>query len=90
MASGVRLEIKRGALYDIRRAPRVRAELERRGAAVLAACGGEAAGYMMSSSQGAKNPQGRWRVAVFTATADAMVDNMRHQRLVRAFGAARG
>ncbi|MFI9507570.1 hypothetical protein [Nocardia sp. NPDC052566] len=90
MASRVRLVWKRDGLYELRRQPGVIRDLERRGRAVLAAVGGEAAGYMMSSSQGARNPQGRWRVAVFTATARAMRSNARHNTLVRNFGAARG
>ncbi|MBF6189426.1 hypothetical protein [Nocardia farcinica] len=87
--SDTRLVMKPGALYQLRREPGVRADLERRGRAVLSRCG-EAAGYMMTSGQGAKRPQGRWRVAVFTANVTAMVDNRRHNTLVRAFGAARG
>lgn len=88
--SDVRIEIKRGALYDLRREPGVRQDCERRARAVLQAAGGEAAGYMMSSSQGAKRPQGRWRAAVFTSNFDAILDNARNNTLVRAFGAARG
>lgn len=84
------VKINNRALYDLRRAPGVRADLERRGRAVLEACGGTAKGYMMSSFQGAKHPQGRWHVNVFTATPYAMASNMKHQTLVRAFKAARG
>lgn len=87
--SNTRLVMKPGALYDLRREPGVRADLERRGRAVLRQCG-EANGYMMSSRQGAKRPQGRWRISVFTSNVTAMVDNRRHNTLVRAFGAARG
>lgn len=89
MPSNTRLVMKDGALYKLRREPGVRADLERRGRAVLARCG-EANGYMMSSVQGARSPQGRWRVSVFTANARAMVDNRRHNTLVRNFGAASG
>lgn len=89
MANDVRLVMKPNALWQLRREPGVRADLERRGRAVLRQCG-EANGYMMSSSQGQKAPQGRWRVSVFTSNAMAMVDNRRHDTLVRAFGAARG
>jgi hypothetical protein len=84
-----RIEMKRDALYETRRAPKLRQDLERRGRAVLDAAGGEAAGYMMSSTQGAKRPQGRWRVAVFTSNFAAMLDNRRNNTLVRAFGAGR-
>ncbi|MGY2019398.1 hypothetical protein [Nocardia gipuzkoensis] len=85
-----RIEMKQGALYELRRAPKVRQDLERRARAVQDACGGPAAGYLMSSTQGAKKPQGRWRTAVFTANIEAMLDNRRNNTLVRAFRAARG
>lgn len=88
--SRVRLVMKPGALYEIRRAPGVQADLQRRARKVLEAVGGEAAGYMMSSTQGRKNPQGRWRASVFTATPKAMRQNARDNTLVRNFGAARG
>lgn len=84
------IRMKPGALYKLRSEPGVIAELERRGGAILRRCGGERAGYMMASRQGKKKPQGRWQVTVFTATAEAMVDNQRHNTLVRNFGAARG
>ncbi|MGW4090041.1 hypothetical protein [Nocardia sp. NPDC004750] len=82
--------MKRGALYEVRREPKVRQDLTRRAAAVQDACGGPAAGYLMSSFQGEKKPQGRWRAAVFTANIEAMLDNRRNNTLVRNFGAARG
>lgn len=85
-----RIVFKRDAFYNLRSSPEVVRELERRGRAVLEAAGGEEAGYMMSSSQGQKNPQGRWRVAVFTSNAKSMVDNQRHNTLIRSFGAAHG
>jgi hypothetical protein len=85
-----RLEIREGALYELRSAPGVQAELERRARAVLEACGGEAAGYALSSGQGAKRPQGRWRTAVYTSNLNARVDNARNQTLIRNFGAASG
>jgi len=85
-----KLVMKPDALYKIRGAPGVVAELERRGQAVLEAAGGEAAGYQMSSKQGRKAPQGRWRVTVFTRTPRAMRSNAKNNTLVRAFGSARG
>lgn len=88
--SSTRLVFNDQGMYKLRRQPGVRADLERRARAVLEACGGEAAGYMMTSTQGAKRPQGRWRTAVFTANLTAMLDNRRNQTLVRAFSAARG
>lgn len=88
--SGTRVVIKRGALYDLRREPGVRADCERRARAVLNAAGGEHMGYMMSSTQGAKKPQGRWRAAVFTSNFKAIKDNAQHNTLLRSLGAARG
>ncbi|MGW3545894.1 hypothetical protein ACWDNI_35880 [Nocardia niigatensis] len=89
MASNRNLKINKKGLHELRSAPGVQAELKRRGQAVLEECGGEAAGYMLSSFQGKKKPQGRWHVNIFTATPRAMVDNMKNNTLVRAFGAAR-
>lgn len=86
----VRFEWNIPGFQQLRREPGVRRDLEGRGQAVLAACGGEARGYRMSSHPGAPHPQGRWQVAVFTATPRAMVSNARHNTLVRNFGAARG
>lgn len=84
-----RLEINAGALYELRSEPGVKADLERRGRAILAACGGEDAGYDMGSEQGARRPQGRWRVGVFTRTEDAKQDNAEHNTLVRNLSAGR-
>jgi hypothetical protein len=85
-----RIEWKPGAFYELRRAAGVRRDLEARGRAVLEACGGEAAGYVMTSEQGSRDPQGRWQVSVIAATEEARIDNGRHNTLVRNFGAARG
>ena len=90
MAERMRLVIKRDAMYELRRAPQVQIELVRRARRVAEACGGAAAGYLMSSSQGRKNPQGRHRAAVYTATAKAMIDNRRNNTLVKNVGRARG
>ncbi|WP_306365442.1 hypothetical protein [Nocardia sp. CC227C] len=75
--------------YALRSEPGVVADLEARGQRVLAAAGGEAAGYGMDSRQGAKRPQGRWRVSVVTNTPEAMLDNAENNTLLRAMGAAR-
>ncbi|WP_040815053.1 hypothetical protein [Nocardia concava] len=87
---GKKLVINNAGLYDVRQQPRVRVDLMRRAEAVAAAAGGREAGYLVNSDQGEKNPQGRWRATVYTATARAMVSNAKHNILVRAFGAARG
>lgn len=85
-----KLVLTPGGLYDVRQQPRVRADLLRRAEAVRAEAGGSEAGYLVSYGQGEKAPQGRWRAAVFTATLEAMLDNRKHNKLVRAFRAARG
>lgn len=84
-----RVVIKRGALYDLRRAPGVRRDLERRGEAVHQAAGGDESGYGMSSSQGDKNPQGRWHVGIFTKNFEAILDNARNHTLLRALDSGR-
>lgn len=84
-----RLEVHNQGLYALRRDPAIRADLERRGRAILNACGGEAEGYALSSGQGARNPQGRWRVGVVTTTNGAIRDNATNNTLVRALSAGR-
>lgn len=74
----------------LRSEPGVRADLERRGNAVLRAAGGVAAGYEMSSRQGAAKPQGRWRVSVAAVTPRAKRSNVKRNTLIRALEAGRG
>lgn len=84
MKSVVRLN-KQG-FYNMRRDPAVVADLEARGRRIAEACNSGAtngARYEVGSRQGARNPQGRWRVTVITANAEAMADNARHHRLLR-------
>lgn len=90
MANNLTITWNVDAFHDIRTSPGVRADLERRGRAVLQACGGTAAGYAMSSYLGSKRPQGRWQISIYTATPRAMASNAKHNTLVRNFGAARG
>lgn len=90
MSDKVRLSYKQGAFYELRREPGVRADCERRAAAVLEAAGGVDKGYMMSSTQGAKKRKGRWRAAVFTSNFAAIKDNAEENTLMRALNAARG
>lgn len=85
-----RIEWNIPGFHELRSAPGVVADLEARGQAVLEACGGEAAGYVMTSEQGAANPQGRWQVSVIAASEDARIQNGQENTLVRNFGAARG
>lgn len=89
MGAKVKLKMKRGAMYDLRRAPGVRGDLARRGHAVLEAAGGIEAGYGISASQGKKHPQGRWRVGIFTKTFDAIRDNAKNHTLLRALDKGR-
>lgn len=82
----VRIRWNPNALYQIRHAPGVRAELERRGRRIVNAANNtliERSGYAMSSTQGARRPQGRWRVTVFTRTTHAKRSNARHNTLLR-------
>lgn len=71
--------------YQIRSAPGVRRELERRAMGIARTCNRESRsnGYRMSSRQGAKSPYGRWRTTVITATGKAMRHNAETQALVR-------
>jgi hypothetical protein len=85
----IELEINAGALYRLRSEPGVVADLERRAQAILAACGGTEAGYAVGSEQGARRPQGRWRVAVYTRTNEAKRDNAVNNTLIRNLSAGR-
>lgn len=80
----VRVKHHIGAYHQLRSAPGVVGRLESEGRRTLSAAGGRVAGYDMGSQQGAKRPQGRWRVAVVTATRKAMRDNARNNTLLRA------
>lgn len=88
--SNVRIEWNLDGFKEIRHAPGVVADLERRGDAILNACGGEAEGYGMVSHQGAARPEGRWQIEVGTVTPEAMVENARENTLIRNLGAASG
>jgi len=87
--------------YAIRRAPKVRADLERRARAIAREANDhidtpgsdlqQAPGqhYQTSSEQGAKRPYGRWRATVVTADAAAIEDNARHNTLLKSLDAGR-
>ncbi|MGW6121503.1 hypothetical protein ACWFRF_20845 [Nocardia sp. NPDC055165] len=85
-----RLEFNIDAFYELRSAPGVVADLERRGSKILEACGGEEAGYFMYSEQGARDPQGRHQVTVVAGSEEARIDNGENNTLVRNFGRASG
>src|SRR5699024_4288709 len=92
-SGGVRMSVRVkwniNGFYDLRRAPGVVADLERRGRAIQDAAGGESEGYLMSSRQGAKNPQGRWRVGIAAALYPARRENTKHNTLLKALDAGR-
>lgn len=83
----IRVKVKRGALYELRRDSAVIAFLEGKGEMVVDSANEtlpEKVGYRMSSSQGRKNPQGRWAVRVFTSSNHAKHSNAVHNTLIRA------
>ncbi|ATL65140.1 hypothetical protein [Nocardia terpenica] len=77
----------KNAFYNLRRGPKVVRELESRGRRIAAAAGD---GFAVDSHQGARRPEGRWRVTVFAATAKAKRRNATDNTLVKALGAGRG
>lgn len=78
--------MSRDALYQLRSDPGVVADLEARIERYRVACG---EGYTTSSQQGRKNPQGRWRTTLFTATFRAMRDNARNNTMINNLDALR-
>jgi hypothetical protein len=82
-----------GAFYKLRSEPGVRRDISHRTNRIAEAANSAAGlqdGYRASSQQGARRPQGRWRGTVITATAEAVQDNARHNRLLRSLHAGRG
>lgn len=62
-------------------------ELEKHGERVAATANANGKGtYVMGSRPGVARPQGRHRVSVVTGDAKAMIDNARHNTLIRALG----
>ncbi|MFD4438988.1 hypothetical protein ACFWPK_04320 [Nocardia sp. NPDC058519] len=84
-----RLDINFSAMYEIRRGAGVVAEVEKRADQVLAAAGGEDAGYKRGTTQGAKRPQGRWRATVYTYNGKGIRDNAANHTLQRSIDSAR-
>lgn len=84
-----RVQFKPNAFYELRRSPGVVAELESRARRILAAAGGEEAGYVMSSQQGARRPQGRWRTTVAAKSRKAKRQNAKNNTLLHALDAGR-
>ena len=90
--SSIRVKLHNRGFYQLRSAPPVVADLERRGRRVLDAANRTMPGrdgYAMSSFQGKKKPQGRWFVQVYTRSNHAKRSNAKHNTLVSALEQAR-
>lgn len=74
------VKLNKDGFYALRRDPKVR-ELEERIAQQIASECGD--GYKTSSVQGRKDPQGRWRTTVITATRAAAKDNSQNNTLMK-------
>lgn len=88
----VDLKFRNKAFYDIRSAPGVVAELERRGRRVAKAANDtlpEGEGYRMSSFQGKRKPWGRWFVQVYAASTHAKRSNAKHNTLLKVMDEAK-
>ncbi|WP_194838239.1 hypothetical protein [Nocardia sp. XZ_19_369] len=72
--------------YNLRRASGVVRDVEARGRRVKAAAG---EGFEMTSRQGARHPQGRWRVTISPRTIKAARRNAKDNTLVKALNAGR-
>ena len=82
MARQVRIVWRLAGFREIRTSPGVTADISARVERIEAACG---EGYEGETTSG----RNRARGGVFTATAEAMVDNARNNTLVRNLGAGR-
>jgi len=86
MADNIRLKWNRSAMYDLRRDAELVKYLEAAGTILRDEANAtlpENTGYKMASSQGRKNPQGRWAVRVYTSSNHAKNSNAKHQTLLR-------
>lgn len=89
MPNQVDIKWKRGCFYELRRLPGVQTELMRLGRRMQDDANAtlkEKRGYGISSKQGRKKPQGRWRVTVYTSSNHAKRSNAIHNTLVRVLG----
>jgi len=85
----MKVKHKIGGYYKLRSSGGVVAFLEGAGEAVASRANGQlknGQGFKMSSRQGEKRPQGRWRVTVAAVTPYAKRANAKHNTLIRALG----
>lgn len=75
----VRVVFRIPRFMELRRAPGVVADLQRRAQAIADACGGESEGYYARVSQG----KTRARAAVITGTGRAIRDNAANATILR-------
>lgn len=91
--SNVQIKFNDRAFYQLRSAPGVIAELERRGRRVVDAANETLKngddGYSMSSFQGKRKPYGRWFVQVYTRTQYAKRSNAKYNTLLTVMDRAR-
>lgn len=87
-----RVKLNQSGFHQLRSAPGVKANLEKRAERVASAANAtnEEALYESGSQQGAKRPQGRWRATVVTANAAAMASNAKHNTLIKSLEAGHG
>lgn len=89
MSKRIKVKINNQGFYNLRRDPGLVSKMERGAQSVAsqsmsqAQAAGHDANYAVGSVQGARKPQGRWRVSIITANAAAMVDNHYYQRILK-------
>ncbi|MEU4709510.1 hypothetical protein AB0G00_24100 [Nocardia salmonicida] len=85
----VQIKWNNAGFRALRSAPGVVADLEARAARIRAAAAAQGGEYKTDSQMGASNPQGRWRVSIYTADYKAKRRNAKHHSLLRAIDAGR-
>lgn len=89
MSKRIKVKLNNQAFYNLRRDPAIVRRLEKGAervaseSMVQAQSAGHDAHYAVGSVQGKKKPQGRWRVSIITANFAAMLDNYKHQRILK-------
>jgi hypothetical protein len=86
-----RFKANNAGFYDVRRLPKLRSLLLHIAEDVAADANQMDATdeYLVSSQQGRKDPQGRWRASVVTAGTHAKRANAKHNTLLKALGGAK-